>query len=77
VEPDASPEINVIAGAVQLSVADIDPYVTTAEQRFGAVLTVTLLGQVIDGGVLSIFVNDQIVQPVAATPWAFLGNTCQ
>ena len=48
--PDGSPLIKVILGAEQLSVALIEPYVTTAEHRPGAALAVTFAGQLIVGG---------------------------
>ena len=47
--PDGSPLTKVMLGAVQLSVALIAPYVTTAVHKPGAVLAVTFAGQVITG----------------------------
>ena len=50
VDPEARPPINVMEGAEQLSVAEIEPYVTTALQAVaGLLLAVTLAGQVMLG----------------------------
>ena len=48
--PEESPLTKVMLGAVQLSVALIAPYVTTAVHNPGAVLAVTLAGQLMTGG---------------------------
>jgi len=63
-------------GGEQLSDADMAPQVTLAAQVPGALLAVTLGGQVIVGAMLSPFVKFQIVQPVA-TPEVLRGRICQ
>lgn len=67
--PDGSPLINVMLGAVQLSLALIEPYVTTAVQSPGAVLAVTFAGQLITGAWLSttVTVNEHVAVLPAAS----------
>ena len=74
--PDGSPLIRVILGAEQLSVALIEPYVTTAEHMPVVVFAMTFAGHVIVGAIMSDLVKLQIVHPMAV-PNALRGLICQ
>lgn len=50
----------MMAGAVQLSVADTAPYVTTAEHIPGVLFAVTFAGHVIVGGCVSLTVTVKV-----------------
>jgi len=66
--PEGRPLIKVMLGAVQLSLALIEPYETTAVHNPGAVLAVTLAGQLITGAWLSTTVT--VKEQVAVFPAA-------